>query len=107
MPKLLHYLRSERRRAGLSQKDVAALMGLRSVSQISRYEQYRRCPPLRVVLTYEVIFGKPVSVIFEGSFIEVQQAVRARTLKLLENAESPTTVRHQHRDEQLRRIAAG
>ena len=102
MSKLPHYLRSERRRAGLSQKDVAALLGLHSVSQISRYEQFRRSPPLKVVLTYEVIFGKPVSRIFEGTFVEVQKTVVQRAQRLFEAG----SINGRHREESLKRILA-
>lgn len=102
MSKLSHYLRSERRRAGLSQKDVAALMGLRSVAQISRYEQFRRWPPLKVALTYEAIFGKPVAQIFEGTYVNVQKAVRVRARRLLHVAQSVAS--RGRREESLERI---
>jgi transcriptional regulator with XRE-family HTH domain len=105
MPKLPHYLRSERRRAGLSQKDLAILMGLRTVSQISRYEQQHRCPPLRVALTYEVIFGKPVSQIFAGVLVGIENTIRSRAATLAAHARH-TAPRHKSREALIARLLA-
>ena len=80
--KLPHYLRSERKRAGLSQRDVAALLGDRTVSKVSRYERRRRLPPLITALAYEAITGKPVAELFGGTYQPILAAV-ARRAKLL------------------------
>src|SRR5687768_217878 len=81
--KLPHYLRSERRRAGLSQRDVALLLGDRTVSKVSRYERRRRLPPLRMALAYEAILGKPVSELFGGTYAQIRAEVARRAKALL------------------------
>lgn len=76
-------LRLLRRRAGPSQRDVAALLGHRSHSQISRYENGRRVPPADELLQLQVIFG----VVPSGQFPQLQdkaaQTVVARIDKVL------------------------
>jgi transcriptional regulator with XRE-family HTH domain len=79
---LPHNLRSERRRAGLSQRDVAVLLGDRTASKVSRYERRRRLPPLRMALAYEAILGKPISQLFAGTYGPIRAEV-ARRAKLL------------------------
>lgn len=81
--KLPHYLRHERKRAGLSQRDVAALLGDRTVSKVSRYERRRRLPPLRMALAYEAILGRPVSELFGGTFAPIRADVARRARVLL------------------------
>lgn len=87
---LPHNLRSERRRAGLSQRDVAALLGDKTVSKISRYERRRRLPPLRMALAYEAILGKPVSQLFGGTYAPIRAAVTRRAKHLLSDTAAVT-----------------
>src|SRR5437667_302672 len=96
-PKLENYLRTYRKRSGLTQRDVAFLVGCRNGAQVSRYEKRRRLPPLRTALVYEAAFGVPVSVLFAALREDFRPAVvvakeppsrkkvnRARTRKVLE-----------------------
>jgi transcriptional regulator with XRE-family HTH domain len=87
--KLPHYIRIERRRAGLSQTDIAALLGVRTASKISRYEQGRRLPPLRTALAYEAIYGKPIAELFAGTFAPIRAEIRRRAKRLAESTERP------------------
>jgi transcriptional regulator with XRE-family HTH domain len=75
--KLAHYLRTERRRAGLSQEDIAALLGIGALA-IKRYEAGKRLPPLEAGIAFEVIFGVPVTDLFLGTYEEVRRSVRRR-----------------------------
>jgi transcriptional regulator with XRE-family HTH domain len=75
--KLPDYLRSDRRRAGLSQEDIAVLLGS-GVLAISRYERMRRLPPLEIALAYQAVFGTPVAELFAGRYREIVKQVRAR-----------------------------
>jgi len=86
--KLPHYLRSERKRAGLYQSDIAALLGDRTVSKVSRYERRRRLPPLRTALAYEAIFGKPVAELFGGTYAPIRAEVVRRAKQLLAPAQA-------------------
>jgi transcriptional regulator with XRE-family HTH domain len=102
--KLSDYLRSERRRAGLSQEDVAALVGSR-VLAISRYERRNRLPPLEIALAYEAVFGIPVAELFHGRFRDIAKRVRARAQRRSGNLDRVTNARHiERRQETLQSI---
>src|ERR1700753_2389862 len=78
MRRASHYLRSERRKRALLQREIAALLGVRSTSKVRRYEAYQALPPLRTAFAYEVIYGKPLTALFPDLFNEVRQEVMAR-----------------------------
>jgi transcriptional regulator with XRE-family HTH domain len=77
-----HHLRSHRRRASLSQRDVAFLLGVRAISKISRYERYAMLPRLETALAYQVIFGRPVAQLFGGTYDVIRAAIRRRASRL-------------------------
>jgi transcriptional regulator with XRE-family HTH domain len=102
--KLPDYLRSERRRAGLSQEDVAALLGT-GVRTISRYEQRARLPPLELALAYQAVFGTPVAELFPGRFREIVKRVRLRAERRKANLGRVTHAGHiSRRKEKLQSI---
>lgn len=70
-PKLENYLRSYRKKSGLTQGEVGYLLGCANGAQVSRYEKRHRLPPLETALAYEEIFGVPVGELFAG----IRQAV--------------------------------
>ena len=86
--KLENYLRTYRKRSGLSQREVAFLVGCRNGAQVSRYEKRRRLPPLRTALACEAAFGVPVSVLFAGLREVAGQAVGERLLALKSKLET-------------------
>jgi len=80
--KLENYLRTHRRRAGLTQDEVAFLLGCKSGTKVSRYERFRRRPPLETVFAYEVIFRAPARELLAGTYQRVERTAvrRARLL---------------------------
>jgi transcriptional regulator with XRE-family HTH domain len=76
--KLPNYLRTYRKRAGLSQDEVAFLLGCQSGTKASRYERRTRKPNLETILAYEVLFGAPARELFAGIFENVEQATLKR-----------------------------
>lgn len=80
--KLHNYLRTYRKRSGLSQRELAFLLGCRSGAKVSRYERLARQPGLRTVFAYVAIFGVPPQELFAGFFDEVKGKTfeRARLL---------------------------
>jgi len=86
--KLENYLRTYRKRSGLTQREVAFLVGCRNGAQVSRYEKRRRLPPLRTALACEAAFGVPVSVLFAGLRDVAGQAVGERMLALKSKLET-------------------
>lgn len=75
-------LRSHRKKSGLSQLELAELIGYSSEDAIMRHEQARSIPPLLVALAYEAIFRTPVSKIFPGMYASVAQGVEARLAEM-------------------------
>ena len=95
--KLHNYLRSYRRRAGLTQEEIAFLIGSEDATKVSHFESLRKVPTLEAALAYEAIFGVPVRELFGGVFEKVNQDVicqaKLLTLTLQENAADPATAR--------------
>ena len=69
------YLRFLRRKTGLSQRDLAQLLGIVTESQVSRHERSISPPSLPMAFAYEVVFRRPASDIFPGLFHTVEAAV--------------------------------
>ena len=69
------YLRTCRRAYGLTAPALASLMGLKSLSHISRVENGKRPPTIGVALACQVIFGVPPSEMFPHAFTVVEDRV--------------------------------
>jgi transcriptional regulator with XRE-family HTH domain len=89
--KLPNYVRLYRKRFGLSQQEVAFLLGWRDGSQHSRYEHFSCTPGLRTALALAVIFRVSVCELFLGEYQKVESAVcrQAQRLKGRLAAENP------------------
>jgi len=80
--KLENYLRTYRRRSGLTQREVAFLLGWETGTQVSRYEKRRRLPPLATALACEAVFGVPVSELFAGVQENAVKSIGKRMVEL-------------------------
>lgn len=80
--KLENYLRTYRRRSGLTQREVAFLLGCETGTQVSRYERRRRLPPLATALACEAILGVPVAELFAGVWENEVKAIGKRMVDL-------------------------
>ena len=76
--KLLCYLRTYRKRAGLTQMQLARLLGLRQDTAISKMERRQRKPSLDIAFGCQVIFKVPASKIFPGVLEEVDAQITRR-----------------------------
>jgi|WetSurMetagenome_2_1015567.scaffolds.fasta_scaffold213070_2 DNA-binding XRE family transcriptional regulator len=81
-PHLASYLRSHRKRSGLSQREIAHLLGYPDQGPVSRHERLCCVPPLMIALSYQAIFGVPVADLFPGSYEAIKQAVEERIEKM-------------------------
>jgi len=88
LDKLPNYLRTYRRRAGLTQDEVAYLLGNESGTQVSRYERFARQPSLRTVVAYEVIFRAPALELFAGLAQRVAEVTLRRAHSLADRLHS-------------------
>jgi len=91
-PRLPNYLRAQRRKSGLSQNEVAFLLGRMNGAQVSRYEKRRRLPSVETALACEVIFGVPVAELFAGVRDSIGKDIekRRRELSSKLHATTPT-----------------
>lgn len=72
------YLRTHRKKSGLTQRELAAILGCIGEGQISRHERGTNTPPLPVAIAYEVLFGAPIASIFSGIRATVARTIETR-----------------------------
>ncbi len=80
--RLPNYIRAHRKRACLTQEDVAFILGCKSSASVSRHERFKQTPDLPTLLAYEMLFRTPVRSLFSSTHEEVTQKLRRR-IKLL------------------------
>jgi transcriptional regulator with XRE-family HTH domain len=99
-------LRSHRKRSGLTQEDVAVLIGAQSPSQVSRQENGEREPDLRAALAYRIIFDAPIRHVVPKLYREIAQQVHTQAEALATRLkESGEGLHATHRVEHLRQMA--
>ncbi len=91
--KLANYLRAYRKRSGLSQSEVAYLVGCKNGNQVSRYERRRHMPPLRTALAFQAALGTPLSELYAGTYESVAKQVRHRAQTLAVELQTRTPKR--------------
>ena len=82
MSRLPNYIRTYRKRVGLSQRHVAMLLGSSDQTRISRYELNKRRPNIDVVLALEIILGVSARTLFAGRFAALEGTIRKRATRL-------------------------
>lgn len=77
---LPQYIKMHRLRTGLTQDEVAFLLGgvPAGGSTVSRYELGRRTPSLDAALALEVALSAPVRDIFRGQYLDAEELARKR-----------------------------
>jgi DNA-binding XRE family transcriptional regulator len=89
--KLDCYLRSYRRRWGLTQDELAALLGCKNGAVISRLERDGRQPSLEVAYAFEVIFDTASIELFPGLHAKVKKNVIARVRDLYDELQGDSS----------------
>jgi DNA-binding XRE family transcriptional regulator len=93
--RLGNYIRTYRQRAGLSQRELAKVLGYDDEGPVSRHERLRSLPPLLIAIAYSVIFRIPVSELFAGLSDAVEQTVEGRLSQMeieLRRSPQPSSV---------------
>ena len=80
--RLKNYLRTYRKRAGFTQREMASLLGAHAGSKVSRYERFSQRPSLPVVFAYEVIFVTSACKLLGETCDEVRRATLKRIQSL-------------------------
>ena len=72
------YLRSHRLRSGMSQRELAELVGIIEHHQVSTHERATAVPTLLVALSYQAVFCVPVSELFPDLYETILTGVEDR-----------------------------
>ena len=95
--KLDNYLRTYRKKLGLTQREVAFLLGCHDGAKVSRYERRGAVPNLKTIFAYEGIFQKPARELFAGIYDraerETLKKIRLLVSRLRKRQESPALAR--------------
>ncbi len=81
-------VRAYRRRWGLTQTEVAALLGITSSTTVSRIERSIRRPTATNVIAYCILFGVPASELFVSLHDEIEEIVAAAAKHLYDELET-------------------
>jgi DNA-binding XRE family transcriptional regulator len=71
-------LRTHRKKSGLTQKELARVLGYKHGGPMCRHERGGDVPPLVTALAYEAIFRVPVAELFPGIYQTVEQTIETR-----------------------------
>ena len=72
---VLCYLRTHRRVWGLTQPELASLMGFKTAAHLSRIENGKRTPTVESALACQVLFGIPPAAMFPHAYEAVEERV--------------------------------
>jgi DNA-binding XRE family transcriptional regulator len=84
-------LRTFRRRWGLTQTELAFLIGIKSGTLVSRFEELKRTPNLSAAFACKIIFDATLAELFPGLFDDVQEAVHLRANELYEELQGSSS----------------
>lgn len=98
------HIRVLRRRAGLTQAELAFLLGYRSHTQVSRMEKAERLPDGKDLVMLEVIFAIEPRSLFPHLREKAEAVVAARIAKLLRNPGSEPHASPSLKTAHLRRV---
>jgi transcriptional regulator with XRE-family HTH domain len=82
--KPVNYLRSHRLRWGLSQGELAHLLGWKRAEVVSRIEKKQRPPTLKLVIAFFILFGTPAAELFPDISASIDVDVMARVWEMYE-----------------------
>lgn len=89
---LPNYLRSFRKRTGLSQPDIAYLLGGHDGGPVSRYENFHITPSLKAALAFVILFRATEQELFKGDYQKIERTIFVRAKRLHDRiAKEPPT----------------
>lgn len=71
-----------RKRMELSQKQVAAILGINNVAVLSHYERGTSLPSLQRALGLEIVYRVPVAFLFPELYEEIKAKIRERESRM-------------------------
>lgn len=79
-----NYMRMHRKKARLSQSDIAHLASLSDHSNVSRWENGTREPSLETLIVYNLLFDTPIELIFKRQKEELEAHICGRIASRIE-----------------------
>lgn len=79
---IANYLRSHRKKSGLSQSELAHIVGYDTQAPISEHERSVTIPALLIALSYEIVFRVPISEMFPGLYGAVEERIEEQLTKM-------------------------
>jgi transcriptional regulator with XRE-family HTH domain len=73
-----NFLRVVRKRTQLTQIDIASILRLPDIANVSRWEQGLKRPGVEVLLAYHLLFNVPIEALFERQKHELRQILIPR-----------------------------
>jgi DNA-binding XRE family transcriptional regulator len=89
-PQMANRVRVHRRKSGLSQSELAAILGTLGPVGISRHEQSATLPKILVAAGYEIVFRVPIADLFPGVYETLRLDIEARLLTFEEELHKST-----------------
>lgn len=77
-PEMASRVRVHRRKSGLSQTELAAILGTLGPVGISRHERSATLPKFLVAVGYEIVFRAPIADLFPGVYETLRLEIESR-----------------------------
>jgi transcriptional regulator with XRE-family HTH domain len=87
------YLRRARRSWGLTQRELALLLGTKSRAHVSRLEREKRSPSVESLIACLVLFGATAPELFPSLYSHIEETVLRNAAALLHELDGDTTLR--------------
>jgi len=100
------YVRRNRRRWGLTQRELALLLGLSSSTAVSRIERSKRTPSTATLIACSIIFGLSVPELFPHLQEEIEEAVLGTAKDLYEQLDEKNNKQWELKHKLLKDILA-
>ncbi len=100
-----NYISTHRNETGLSQDELAVLLGLGGHEVISKYEQGKILPELPGIIALETILDEPIQSIFAGVAERVRSDIARRARALLEGTTDKPTAHNAQKLSTLWRLS--
>ena len=80
--KQVNFIRLYRKKQGLTQKELASLLGFKSSSSISNYERGKKMPGLEVLLKLEIACRTPGAFLYRTHYLKLKKELRQKEEEL-------------------------
>jgi len=76
------YLRYHRKKTGLTQRDLAQLIGSVGPRQVARHENSQRTPSIRVAIGYQIVLRTAIAELFPGLVESLSGGIEQRLAEM-------------------------